>query len=146
MTGTPDARDTTPNAPQAHALSGHVLVVEDNRINQLLIAAYLDRFGLTHVMTDNGHAALAALADGVFDVVLMDVMMPGLDGIETMRRMRAMGGAVAQTPIIALTANAMKGDREAYLAAGMDGYVSKPIDVAVLHEVLATAMAARSAG
>jgi CheY-like chemotaxis protein/nitrogen-specific signal transduction histidine kinase len=108
-------------------LSGHVLVVEDNAVNRMLIGAYLEEFGLTHDVVDNGAQALKQLAAKDYDLVLMDIMMPELDGVETTKRIRNMGGEAAEVPIVAVTAHAMKGDREDYLTAGMDGYVSKPI-------------------
>jgi CheY-like chemotaxis protein len=117
-------------------LSGHMLIVEDNEINQMLIAAYLDQFGLTHDIAVNGQEAVTMVQDGKFDVVLMDIMMPIMDGLEATKHIRALEGEIAKVPIIALTANAMKGDREAYLAAGMDGYVSKPISAADLFTAL----------
>lgn len=117
-------------------LAGRVLIVEDNGINQMLISAYLENFGLAHEIVSNGHAALDALATEHFDLVLMDIMMPGIDGLETTRRIRALPCAKANVPIVALTANAMKGDRETYLAAGMDGYVSKPVSAAELFAAL----------
>jgi CheY-like chemotaxis protein len=108
-------------------LNGHVLVVEDNAVNRMLVAAYLDEFGLTHDMAEDGAEALARLAARSYDLVLMDVVMPGVDGVEATKRIRAMREDIAEIPIVALTAHAMKGDREEYLAAGMDSYISKPI-------------------
>ncbi|MEC9367525.1 MAG: ATP-binding protein [Pseudomonadota bacterium] len=118
-------------------LNGRVLVVEDNQVNQMLIAAYLDRFGLDYEMAANGALALDRLTTESYDLVLMDVMMPEMDGIECTRRIRSLSGDIARTPIIALTANAMKGDRENYLAAGMDAYVSKPVSARDLFEAIA---------
>jgi CheY-like chemotaxis protein len=112
----------------ANALKGRVLIVEDNTTNQMLIAAYLDKFGLSHAMAANGREALEMLGQGAYDLVLMDVMMPEMDGLEATRQIRAHEGGHARIPIVALTANAMAGDRETYLEAGMDGYVSKPIN------------------
>ena len=111
----------------SHALTGHVLVVEDNAVNRMLISAYLDEFGLTHDMAESGARALEMLSARAYDLVLMDIMMPEIDGVETTKRIRKLDGPRAEVPIVALTAHAMKGDREDYLAAGMDGYVSKPI-------------------
>jgi two-component system, sensor histidine kinase len=108
-------------------LSGHVLVVEDNAPNRMLIGAYLDEFGLTYDMVGSGFDALERLAAKSYDLVLMDIKMPELDGVETTKRARKMQGPAAEVPIVALTAHAMKGDREDYLAAGLDGYISKPI-------------------
>lgn len=135
--GEATADDETAPGP----LSGRVLIVEDNEVNQMLIKAYLDSFGLAHDVAANGQEALAALQAGSFDLVLMDIMMPELDGIETTNRIRALPGPIAQVPVVALTANAMAGDRERYLAAGMDGYVSKPVGAADLFAVLAEHLA-----
>ena len=96
------------------------------RSNRMLIGAYLEEFGLTYDVVEDGAAGLERLATKDYDLVLMDIMMPELDGVETTKRIRKLGDA-AELPIVALTAHAMKGDREDYLAAGMDGYVSKPI-------------------
>jgi len=117
-------------------LKGHVLIVEDNEINQMLIQAYLDNFGLTHVTAGDGRTALDILGSTPVDLVLMDIMMPEMDGIETTKHIRALETSVAQIPIIALTANAMRGDRESYLAAGMNGYVSKPLSTSDLFTAL----------
>jgi CheY-like chemotaxis protein/nitrogen-specific signal transduction histidine kinase len=121
--------DTIPSkdVPASGTLVGHVLVVEDNAVNRMLIGAYLGEFGLTYDVADDGSTALARLAARNYDLVLMDIMMPGLDGVESTKRIRKLGGDAAEVPIVAVTAHAMKGDREDYLAAGMDGYVSKPI-------------------
>ncbi len=93
-------------------LSGHVLVVEDNAPNRMLIGAYLDEFGLTYDMVESGFDALERLAAKSYDLVLMDIKMPELDGVETTKRARKMQGPAAEVPIVALTAHAMKGDRE----------------------------------
>ena len=106
-----------------------VLLAEDHATNQYLIDAYLRAAGHSVVMVANGGEAVAAAARGGFDVVLMDVQMPELDGLAATRAIRALPGPAARVPIIALTANAMPGDREACLAAGMNDYLSKPIDV-----------------
>jgi len=121
--------DTSPSkdAAATGTLIGHVLVVENNAVNRMLIGAYLEEFGLTYDVVEDGAAGLERLATKDYDLVLMDIMMPELDGVETTKRIRKLGGDAAELPIVALTAHAMKGDREDYLAAGMDGYVSKPI-------------------
>ena len=94
----------TPQPP----LSGHVLVVEDNSVNRMLIAAYLEEFGLTHDMVGTGGAAILALAEKHYDVVLMDTAMRDLDGMETTKRIRALSGPSASVPIVAVVANSMK--------------------------------------
>jgi CheY-like chemotaxis protein len=117
--------------------------VEDNAVNQMLIAAYLEKFGLDHAMVANGREALEMVKQGHFDLVLMDIMMPEMDGIVATQRIRALLGPAAKIPIVALTANAMKGDRETYLKAGMDDYVSKPINARELFAVLAAYLSQR---
>jgi PAS domain S-box-containing protein len=110
-----------------------VLLAEDNEVNQRLVVRMLQQHGHATVVAGNGQEALALLARQGFDVVLMDVQMPEMDGFEATACIRAREAASGQhIRIIALTAHAMKGDRERCLAAGMDGYVSKPIDEAQL--------------
>ena len=109
-----------------------VLVVEDNQINQMLIGALLKKFDCHADVVGNGLDAVSAVQRVPYDLVLMDVQMPEMDGPTATRAIRALAGPEARTPIIALTANAMAGQREEYLAAGMDDYVSKPIQVSEL--------------
>ena len=123
----------TPQPP----LSGHVLVVEDNSVNRMLIAAYLEEFGLTHDMVGTGGAAILALAEKHYDVVLMDTAMRDLDGMETTKRIRALSGPSASVPIVAVVANSMKTYCGNYLSAGMDTYVLKPIRGRGLYAALA---------
>lgn len=109
-----------------------VLVAEDNEVNQKLIRRLLDKLGYEITLANDGIEACAAFAASKFDVVLMDMHMPNRNGIEAtgeIRRYEAQQSAPLRTPIIALTANAMTGVREECLAAGMDGYVSKPINI-----------------
>ena len=106
-----------------------VLVVEDTRMNQLLIRRVLEKRGFQVLLASSGHEALKLYAKQRFDVILMDIQMPDISGIEVTRLMREQEkGTGRATPIIAVTSNALKGDRERFLAAGLDGYVSKPID------------------
>lgn len=130
------APERTPRPAKLGPLTGHVLIVEDNEVNQMLIAAYLDQFGLTYDMAANGVEAVSKVQGKPYAAVLMDIMMPVMDGVEASKQIRALDTPVAKIPIIALTANAMKGDREIYLSAGMDGYVSKPLSAASLFSAL----------
>jgi two-component system, sensor histidine kinase and response regulator len=120
-----------------------VLVAEDNQVNRRVVAHLLEGAGHQVVSVPEGRSALAALAQGRFDLVLMDVQMPEMDGLETTRTLRAHEQAqdLPRLPVIALTAQAMTGDRERCLAAGMDGYVSKPIDRDKLFAAIAAATA-----
>jgi two-component system sensor histidine kinase/response regulator len=121
----------------------HVLLAEDNEINREVAVKLLTKRGHTVVTATNGREALAALAGQTFDVALMDVQMPEMDGFETAAAIRAQEqGTRTHLPIVALTAHAMKGDRERCLAAGMDGYVSKPLRAAELFEAIASALPA----
>ncbi|MGI9134611.1 MAG: response regulator, partial [Rhodoferax sp.] len=110
-----------------------VLLVEDHAINQKLAIALLERWGHQVVVAENGQVALELLARQQFDVILMDMMMPVMDGLEATQRIRAMPLG-RSTPIIAMTANAMESDRERCLAAGMDDYLSKPIKAVELQQ------------
>ena len=122
--------------PVTEPVRSHVLIVEDNDVNRLLIAAYLDQFGLTYETAVNGQEAVSMVQERRYDVVLMDIMMPVMDGLEATKQIRALDNPLASLPIIALTANAMKGDRETYLASGLDGYISKPLSSADLFSAL----------
>ena len=102
----------------------------------MLIAAYLEQFGLSFETAANGAEAVKMVSERSFDIVLMDVMMPVMDGIEATRQIRNLSGPAANIQIIALTAHAMPGDRETYLEAGMDGYVSKPVRATDLFSAL----------
>ncbi|MBI1361957.1 MAG: response regulator [Alphaproteobacteria bacterium] len=104
-----------------------VLVTDDNAINRKVVQMFLKPLGVSVVEAENGEQALERLAAEPFDIVLMDVHMPVMDGREAVARMRASDAPWGRTPVIALTADAMDGDREKYLSAGMDGYVAKPI-------------------
>jgi CheY-like chemotaxis protein len=116
----------------------HVLLAEDNVVNQRLAVSLLERRGHTVVLAGNGREALEAFETDRFDVVLMDVQMPEMDGFEATAAIRAReNGTARRVPILAMTAHAMKGDREMCLRAGMDGYVPKPIRVAELFAAIA---------
>jgi signal transduction histidine kinase/ActR/RegA family two-component response regulator len=109
-------------------VSLRILVAEDNPVNQAVVSRMLERAGHTVVIASNGQEAVDLQSAGGFDLILMDIHMPVLDGFEAMARIREMNGTGSvRTPVIALTANAMTGDRERCLRAGMDGYISKPV-------------------
>jgi PAS domain S-box-containing protein len=136
-----DSRDQAPAVAPSGAGALTILVAEDNEINALLARALLARLGHRPTIAPNGTAALeawlAAHAAGTpFDLVLMDVHMPASDGIEATRRIRAAEAEGARTPIIALTADALSEDRAACLDAGMDGFLTKPLDRERLAEIL----------
>ncbi len=114
-----------------------VLVVEDNAFNQKVAFGMLTTMGHTVVMAGNGRESLDAYREDRFDVILMDVQMPYMDGLEATRRIRQLeSNGDKRIPIVAMTAHAMKGDREECLKAGMDGYIAKPISSRELSDVL----------
>lgn len=113
-----------------------ILLAEDNGVNQKVLTAMLTRGGHSVEAVGNGVEAVAAAKGGHFDVILMDINMPEMDGITATCAIRALDGDVATIPIIAVTANALRGDREKYLDAGMDDYVSKPVKAEVLDAAL----------
>jgi signal transduction histidine kinase/AmiR/NasT family two-component response regulator len=126
--GSFDRAETTDSKPSAGLRAGlQALIAEDNRVNQLVIAGILNTAGIQATFVADGREALDAASVGRFDFILMDGHMPEMDGIEATRRIRALPGAAGRVPIIALTANALAGDRETYLEAGMNDYVTKPI-------------------
>ncbi|MGE0617104.1 MAG: response regulator [Bacteriovoracia bacterium] len=128
------------------AESGRVLVVEDNSVNQLLALTMLKKMGYSAQAVANGREAYDAVMKNPYDLVLMDCQMPEMDGFEATRLIRKWeAGSGRRIPIVALTANAMKDDRDLCLEAGMDDYVSKPIKKEVLAEVLARWMKLRVA-
>ena len=114
----------------------HVLLVEDNEVNQRVTSALLARLDCRVEVATDGAQALEALAQHRYDVVLMDCRMPGMSGYETTREIRRREGSGPRVPIVALTANALRGDRERCLAAGMTDYLAKPVDLASLARVL----------
>jgi two-component system, sensor histidine kinase and response regulator len=115
----------------------HILLAEDNPVNQKLAVRLLEKRGHHVMLAGNGKEALSALAKGSFDLVLMDVQMPEMDGLEATAALRDREQATGHhQPVVAMTALAMKGDRERCIAAGMDGYLSKPIRPQELDELL----------
>ena len=134
-------RDTRIDERLERIDSSHILLAEDSLVNQKLAVALLQKYGNTVVVANNGREALAALETQKFDFVLMDVQMPEMDGLEATtllrQREKEKGGHI---PVIAMTAYAMKGDRERCLAAGMDDYVSKPIHAETLFDTIAAVL------
>ena len=121
------------HAPASQPL--RILLAEDNLINQEIAVVALEDSGHRVDVVDNGADAVQAVRDGSYDAVLMDVYMPVMDGIAAVEKIRALPGEVSEVPVIAVTANAMTGDRDKYIAIGMNDYVSKPFDP---HSLLAT--------
>jgi CheY-like chemotaxis protein len=113
-----------------------VLLVEDNVVNQKVASRMLDRLGYAHEVASDGRAATEAVAAKRYGAVLMDCQMPGMDGFEATEAIRDMERGKRHTPIVAMTAMAMKGDEANCLAAGMDGYLAKPIKLKALRDVL----------
>ena len=133
------APEAAPIRNIAHPIGARLrmLVAEDNPINQKVLSALMSGQDHELVFVDSGLEALNAVREGCFDMILMDISMPIMDGPTATRSIRALSGDVSRVPIIALTANAMSGDRETYIAAGMDDYVSKPIDLDALLAAIA---------
>ena len=116
-----------------------VLVAEDNQINQLVVRALLERLGHSCQTVSNGLEAVRAVQDAPFDMVLMDVQMPEMDGVEATRAIRSLKGEFADLPIIAVTANVMDDQLARYTAAGMNGWVAKPIELDALLSAISSA-------
>lgn len=135
--GAPDSANSAPIKTPVTSPSLHILVAEDNAVNQQIARRLLEKRGHTVVVVGDGRAAVDRLEKETFDLVLMDVQMPVMDGVEATAAIRAReqqtGGWL---PIIAMTAHAMKGDREKYLGAGMDGYISKPVQKEALWDLV----------
>ena len=108
-----------------------ILYIEDDFQNRVLVRRILEASGFTIIETENGKTGLQIAQDRKPDLILMDINLPEIDGYEVTSRLKQID-ALAQVPIIAMTANVMKGDREKTLAAGCDGYIQKPIDVDLL--------------
>lgn len=137
--------------PQAEGLASDdkqpvisVLLVEDHEINRKLAAIMLERMGYRLSLANDGQQALALLAQQRFDVVLMDVMMPVMDGLAALRHLREQESLYgSRTPVLMVTAHAMTGDKERFMAAGADGYVSKPMSQAALQKEILRVTAQR---
>ena len=137
----PDTEDTAraPAAPPPASAVARlaVLVAEDNPVNQVLIQTALRRMGHRTELAVDGRQAVQRAAEGGWDLVLMDMQMPELDGIDAAKAIRALPGAAGRVPIVAMTAHARDEDRRACLAAGMDHYLAKPIDLDGLQDLVA---------
>ncbi len=132
----PDVAAAAP-PPAARPRRLRVLVAEDTAFNQKFILRLLERWGHEAVLVGDGRQAVDAYTGGTFDLVLMDVQMPEMDGLEAARAIRRIKGAGGgRTPIIAMTAHAVQGDRERCLESGMDAYLSKPIDMDALRQMI----------
>lgn len=118
--------------------TGHILVAEDNKANQLLIKIILEEYGLSYVLVADGQEAYEKFQEEAFDLVLMDEQMPVMGGLEAANKIAEYEKMhkLKHTPIVSVTANALKDDEKRFLAAGMDGYVAKPIDSFKLEEIL----------
>jgi PAS domain S-box-containing protein len=136
-------------APEGGAAENrlHILVVEDNPFNQRMAALFLEKQGHTVSTAENGREALRAMEEAVFDVIFMDVQMPEMDGIDATRAIREREAETGEhTPIIAMTAHAMSGDRQVCLTAGMDDYISKPINFPNMRRILEAVAAPSRSG
>ncbi|HRZ82754.1 MAG TPA: response regulator, partial [Candidatus Hydrogenedentes bacterium] len=147
--GTADTGESAPlitrhRLSEARRSRARILVAEDNPVNQMVIRRVLEKLGFHAEIVSNGKEAVEALEREPYDLVLMDVQMPELDGLEATRLIRSgkTGAPNPGLPVIAMTAHAMKGDRDRCLEAGMDDYVTKPIDPARLLEALEKWLAA----
>jgi CheY-like chemotaxis protein len=127
-----------PPRPATRAVAPlRILAVDDNAVNRRLVQAFLSGAGHRVRLVEGGEQALEALAAEPFDVVLMDVQMPVMDGPTCLRHIRSLEPPLRDLPVIALTANAMAGDRERYLAEGFSDYLSKPMTMQGLAEAIA---------
>jgi hypothetical protein len=133
-------------AAAAPAQSWRILLAEDNPVNQKVATVILQRKGHQVEATENGEQALAAVQAGSYDVVLMDMQMPVLDGLEATRRIRNLAPPARDIPIVALTANALAAEFERCMAAGMDGFVTKPFQPDLLFAEIARVLAEKSKG
>ena len=135
ISGPPTVTERRPAADLANIQGAHILLVDDNSINQEVATEFLKDAGMIVTVASNGQECLDALQNGVYDLVLMDIQMPVMDGLEATRIIRR-DSQFKDLPIIAMTAHAMAGDREKSLAAGMNGHITKPIDQVVFYQTL----------
>jgi signal transduction histidine kinase/CheY-like chemotaxis protein len=141
----PEPESAAPTVPEnpVSEVSGRILVAEDNLINQEVARTFLERYGHRVTLCADGEQAVATWQAGAFDLILMDVQMPVLNGLAATREIRRREAGKSRIPIVAMTANAMRGDAEACLAAGMDDYLSKPFDPAKMFAVVGRWLAPR---
>lgn len=132
--------DRRPSAPETAARAAHILVVDDNATNRMVAQSLVEMFDCTSETAEDGEEAVDIARGGRFDLILMDIKMPRMDGVAATRAIRALGGRVGATPIIALTANADPDDAAGYLAAGMNDVVEKPMKPEQLLQALQRAL------
>eukprot|EP01030_Chromulinospumella_sphaerica_P022633 gene22633-biopygen20170 len=132
--------------PNAHAAANplRVLVAEDHPVNRKFVGILLDKMGCKATFCENGQLAVEAAEREMFDLVLMDVHMPIMDGLTATRTIRAMAGPIAQVPIIVLTADVMNDAKEQALAAGVNDFVTKPVQIGQLQAAMQKCLAAAS--
>jgi CheY-like chemotaxis protein len=126
-----------PAAADAPTFRADVLVAEDNLVNQRVAMRMLEKLGCRVDLVSNGQEAIERLTEREYDMVFMDCQMPVMDGYEATAAIRASSRGVSTVPIVAMTAYALSGDRDRCLAAGMSDYIAKPIESALLRDVLA---------
>lgn len=132
----PAVRPVARRLDRADLQSAHLLVVEDNPVNQQVARAMLERLGCSVTLAGSGATALQRVAADRFDLIFMDIQMPDMDGLEVTRRLRARGGWAAEVPVVAMTAAGPGGEQARCLAAGMNGYLTKPLRQELLLETL----------
>ncbi|MBS0361272.1 MAG: response regulator, partial [Proteobacteria bacterium] len=138
----PKPQEASPVAGPVEAAGGalHVLVVDDNATNRMVAQTLVEMFGCTCEAVEDGAAAVEAAATGRFGLILMDVKMPGMDGVEATRRIRSGRAPGSQAPILALTANADPADAAFYRVCGMNGVVEKPVKPERLLEAMSAVL------
>lgn len=131
--------------PEPRKFQGHILVAEDNRLNQMLIGIYLDKVGLTYDLANNGLEALTLAETTGYDLILMDIMMPVMDGLCAAKEIRSIWADGQETPIIALSANDDSAHLKEYQDAGMRGLIAKPIRADHFYRAIAALLEERRA-